>query len=254
MKKKSDTQVLQEVLKRFKLISEYSFYTEEPNKDDNLLLGNMDEADEEPADPNAAPPVDPAAGADPNAATAPAAGTDPNAIPPAPTDDSNTSAGAAPPPSAPAPDMGIDAMNDIPEDDAVDVDVTELVDSTEDAKHAADIASHKTSKLMQKFSDLEGKLDNMAALSNKIDAIEKEIVKRNPTPNEKLEMRSLDSGPFNIKLSDYWKDVEGYDTGSEPKEKEYVLTKDDVDGGFLDGEVKNSFNIPDDDEYEEEEI
>ena len=79
----------------------------------------------------------------------------------------------------------MDGMDGMSEDDAVDVDVTELVDSTEDAKHAADIASHKTSRLMQKFSDLEGKLDNMAALSSKIDAIEKEIVKRNPKRDQR---------------------------------------------------------------------
>ena len=266
MAKKADPKALQEALKRFKLLSEYSFYTEEPkDNDDNLILGNMDEADEEPAqDPNAAPAAAPA---------------DPNAAPAAPADDSNTSANTAPPATAApadpnaAPDFGAEAGPDAASDDAnqfggddmggdmdmpaedeVDVDVTQLVDSTKDAKQAAKVASHKTSKLMQKFDELEGKLDHMATITNKIDALEKEIIKRNPTPVEKLEMRSLDSGPFNVKLSDYWKDVDGYDTGVDKKPQEYVLTKDDVDGGFLDSQIKNSFNVPDDDEYEEEDV
>lgn len=245
--KKTNTKVLQEALQRFKLLSEYSFYTEEPNDTDNLILGNVDETDDEPVDPNSAP-------VDPNAAPA-----DPNAAPATPpVDDSNTAGAippATPPATPPAPDMGNDmSMDDeMPEEDEIDLDVTQLVDSTEDAKHSADVASHKTSKLMQKFSELEGKLDNMAAITNKIDALEREIVKRNPTSNEKLEMRSLDSAPFNIKLSDYWKDVDGYDTGSEPKEKEYILRKDDVDSEGIDTDIKQSFNIPDDD-YEEEDI
>ena len=117
--------------------------------------------------------------------------------------------------------------------------------------------------LLQKLADLESRVANMTDITNKIEGLEQEIIKRNPTPVEKLEMRSLHSYPFNQKLSDYWADKEGmYDVmGTSNKPKEYVLTKGDVDSTYSDASVKNSFSIPEnpyteDDlpDYEEEEI
>ena len=94
----------------------------------------------------------------------------------------------------------------------------------------------------------------MSAITNKIEDLEKEIVKRNPTPVEKLEMRSLSSYPFNQKLTDYWADKEGpYNVMGEKKKKEYVLTKDDVDAGYSEANIKKSFSSQDS-PYEEEEI
>ena len=269
MAKKINQQLLNEELKKFKRITEYTFYTEEPKTEDNLILGTVDEAGENgEEDLDFSQQGGPAA-ADPNASAMP---------PAAPTDDSkssNPNGQEQMPPAAPAapaqgPEAGADAgtddenlfgtgddMGDDMEtasgEDEVDIDVTELVDSTEGAKHSADKASHKASRLMQQFSKLAQKVDAMASISHKIDSLEKEIVKRNPTPVEKLEMRSLDSYPFNIKLNDYWKDVEGYDTGVNDKPKEYVLRKDDIDNTFASSQLKNSFNVKGD-EYEEEDI
>jgi len=93
----------------------------------------------------------------------------------------------------------------------------------------------------------------MDSIASKIDTLEKEIVKRNPTPVEKLEMRSMDSFPYNIKLTDYWKDVDGYDATGEQKPKEYILKKDDIDtGGVVDTSIKKTFDVPED--YEEEDV
>ena len=76
------------------------------------------------------------------------------------------------------------------------------------------------------------------------EVLEKEIIKRNPTPVEKLEMRSLDSFPFNQKLTDYWAEKEGpYDVMGNDKKKEYVLTKDDIDADFSPTNIKQSFNV-----------
>jgi len=270
MAKKINLELLREEINKFKRITEYTFYTEEPKTEDNLILGTVDEAGENGEEDLDFNPQGGPAAADPNA----------TAMPPAPTDDSKSSnpngqqqvppaAPATPPAQGPeagtdatsddenlfGTDDGMDGMDDMetaPDEDEVDIDVTELVDSTEDAKHSADKASHKASRLMQQFSKLAQKVDAMASISHKIDSLEKEIVKRNPTPVEKLEMRSLDSYPFNIKLNDYWKDVEGYDTGAD-KPKEYVLRKDDIDNTFASSQLKNSFNVKDN-EYEEEDI
>ena len=61
----------------------------------------------------------------------------------------------------------------------------------------------------------------MDQVINKIEDLEKEIEKRNPTPVEKLEMMSLDSFPYSVKLTDYWADKEGYDVNGEGRRRIY---------------------------------
>jgi hypothetical protein len=84
----------------------------------------------------------------------------------------------------------------------------------------------------------------MSTISNKIEDLEKEIERRNPTPVEKLEMRSLDSFPYNVKLSDFWAEKgDRYDTGAEPKEPtEYVLTQQDIDDSYSESDIEDSFD------------
>jgi len=144
------------------------------------------------------------------------------------------------------------------EEDSVELDVTELVKGTEEAKASADAANDsvnavngKMSDLMNMVNNLEKQLDGMSAISSKIDSLETELEKRAPTPEEKIEMRSLDSYPYNLKLTDFWKDKEGqYDIIDKEVDNEYVLTKDDVDD-YSEEEIKDTFNQ---NPYEEEEI
>jgi hypothetical protein len=84
----------------------------------------------------------------------------------------------------------------------------------------------------------------MDMITKKIDDLEHEVEKRNPTTVEKLEMRSLDSFPYNIKLSDFWAEKgERYDTGSEEKKpEEYVLTQQDVDNDYIESDIEDSFD------------
>jgi len=94
--------------------------------------------------------------------------------------------------------------------------------------------------------ELTSKLDNMDQIVNKIDELEQEIEKRNPTPVERLEMRSMDSFPYTVKLTDFWNNKDGYETGEE--EKEYVLTQKDVDYDYNEREVRDSFKPTDEEE------
>jgi len=60
-------------------------------------------------------------------------------------------------------------------------------------------------------------------------------------------MRSLDSFPYSLKLTDYWSEKEGnYDAmGNDKTEKadeEYVLTQDEVDSDYNPIEIKDSFS------------
>ena len=86
---------------------------------------------------------------------------------------------------------------------------------------------------------MESKLANMDQIVSKLNDLEAKVEKyRVKTPEEKLELRSLDSYPFNQKLTDFFEDKE---EDFEKTGKEYVLTSDDVDN-FTASDVKDSFN------------
>ena len=253
-KTKFNPQLLKEELNRFKLINEYSFYKEAQVEDDDLLLGGLDEADEEPEGADA---IANDLGVAPPDAAAPDVdfGGEPQAGDAAPAEDP-----AAPPAAeiAPEPPMapieGPVEEPEEPEGDEVELDVTDLVDSTDEAKSAADKASQNTQLLMKKLEDLESRIASMDAVSGKIEALEKEIIKRNPTNVEKLEMQSLHSGPYTQKLTDYWADKHGaYDVMGNDKKEEYILDKDTIDSDYSEGDIKQSFAVKPED-YEEEDI
>ena len=168
------------------------------------------------------------------------------------------------PPEGEAPEGG-DEMGDeefpeagseeLPEpeamEDEVELDVTELVQGTEEAKASSDRASQQIDILMGKFETLSQSLEKMTAINQKIDDLEHEIEKRNPTPQERLEMQSLNSFPYSLKLTDYWSEKEGnYDAmGGQKEDEEYVLTQDEVDRDYNAIEIKDSFVNPNEDEF-----
>lgn len=215
---------LSEALKRHNLLLEYNFYI--PRKDgDNMYkgeentLGEQDVPDAEVAAPEPTDlPTD-------VGVTPPAEPTTPTTDLPVPTD------------TEPTGDTGKE----------VEVDVTDIVKDTKETKDAVNSGNQKVDELLTKLSDLETKLSSMNDLVSKIEQLETEIEKRNPTPEEKLEMRSLDSFPYNLKLTDYWSEKEGaYNVMNNkkiapPEEKEYVLTQGDVEQDYNEGEVSDSF-------------
>jgi hypothetical protein len=136
------------------------------------------------------------------------------------------------------------AMEEMPSDEGeVEVDVTDIVDKAEEAKEEAAGASSKIDDLLGKFSELEEKLTGMDQIITKMDELEQEVKDRNPSPTEKLSMRSMDSFPYSVKLTDFWNDREGYDaTGEEDEEQEYTLTKKDIDDDYSEVDIRSSFN------------
>ena len=57
---------------------------------------------------------------------------------------------------------------------------------------------------MGKFEALQQSLGAIQTVKDEVTSIKKDIQAQKP--KEKLELRSLDSYPFNVKLTDYWND------------------------------------------------
>jgi hypothetical protein len=58
------------------------------------------------------------------------------------------------------------------------------------------------------------------------------------TPEEKLELRTLDSGPYNQKLSDFFQDKE--EEMEKSGKNEYVLTQSEIED-YSNSDIKKSF-------------
>ena len=207
---------LQEELNRYKAINRYG----------KTMI--MEQAAPE-ADAAAAPPADPMV--DPMA--------DPMAAP-------------APDMAAPAPDMGAAPA---PETDTTEeIDITDLVDMVKSVKRDFDEKQSDNTEVISKMDDvftklgdLEQKLAHMDQVMAKIDMLGSKVEEMKPsTPVEKLEMRSLDSYPFNEKPQEFFAHKQG--EMQQSGKNEYVLTKDDITN--YTPEINQSFNPEEEkDEY-----
>jgi hypothetical protein len=94
--------------------------------------------------------------------------------------------------------------------------------------------------IFTKLDDLEKKLQHMDSIMDKINSLETKFDRyREKTPEEKLMLRSLDSYPYNQKLTDFFDDKK--DEMEETGKNEYILTSDEVEN-FSPNEVKKTFN------------
>jgi len=214
-----DKKILEEI-QRYKNINQY--ITEQ-------------DAPPAPEDPAAALPPPPDAGAalpPPPGAPAPEAGAAPPPAPPA--------AGAPPQPVDVEADPDVEKVGDEKEK-REELEITDLVQSQQNVEKKQE---EYFENLFKHLEDLESKLGNMDSIVSKLNDLEAKVEKYRPkTPEEKLELRSLDSGPFNQKLSEFFEDKQG-DLEKAGK-NEYVLTSDEVEG-FSPNEIKKSFRNFDD--------
>jgi hypothetical protein len=179
-------------------------------------------------------------------ALAPEAGATP---PPPPAESGVT---PPPPPVAPTGSEPIDVEND-PDVEKIDdegnsdekkgdssdseeLDITELVTTQKDIQTKQD---DYFENLFGQLNKLESRLGEMDAIMNKLNALENKIEKyREKTPQEKLELRSYDSYPFNQKLSQFFDDKQ--EEMEKTGKNDYVLTADDVTDINV-NDIKSSF-------------
>ena len=204
---------LQEELNRYKAINKYG----------KTMIMEQD-----------APPVDPAL--DPALGAPADMAPDPNALP---------TADAAPMDAAPAPEM----------DSTEEVDITDLVNMVKSVKKDQEDSSGSNNEVITKMddvftklTDLEQKLAQMDQVMSKIDQLGATVEANKPkTEVERLEMRSLDSYPFNEKPQEFFAHKQGEMRAS--GKNEYILTKDEVENYPVEN-IKTSFNpSEEEDEY-----
>ena len=175
-------------------------------------------------------------------------------------------AGAPPPPEPsgatppPAPDsesqvIDVDADVDVEKIDdkgkseessndsgSEELDVTDLVDSQKNIETKQD---DYFKNLFSQLSNLESRLGEMDQIMSKLNTLEAKIEKyREKTPQEKLELRTYDSYPFNQKLSDFFTDKQ--EEMEKTGKHDYVLTSDQV-SDINQNDIKKSFQPTEDD-------
>jgi hypothetical protein len=166
--------------------------------------------------------------------------------PPPPGDVPPPPGGAPPPPSgegAPLPPAEPINVGEDPEVEKIEDETKEkkikVTDLVKGQKSVEEKQETYFENLFQHLDDLESKLANMDQIIDKLNSIETKIEKyRVKTPEEKMELRSLDSGPYNQKLSQFFQEKEGdfEDMGRE----QYIIRPDDVQN-YSQPDIKKSF-------------
>lgn len=125
-----------------------------------------------------------------------------------------------------------------------ELDITDLVTTQKDMSAKQE---EYMDSMMDRLNDLTSKLSDMDKILVKINSLEDKVEKyRQKSPEEKLQLRSLDSYPYNQKLTDFFMD-KGSDMEKTGK-NEYVLTSDEVES-YSDRDIKDSFDAPLEQEY-----
>lgn len=160
--------------------------------------------------------------------------------------------------------QGDDTGEDLGGEDEIEVDVSDIVDQQEALGGTIENVNQKLDDTINRLDDFADKIVDMSNnVINKLSSMEKEfkseMIKRAPTPNEQLMMRSMSSYPYNTKLSDYWKPApngedEYSNTITNPEESKYnmksgkakepetfTLKQKDIDNDFSSLDIKNSF-------------
>jgi len=282
-KKKIIDEAVNSYLQRFNSINSYveKYDKKKRINEFNFYSGGdvMDEAgEEEPATPNngggdpnanAAPPptggapqsqlpqegTPPPTPADPNVG-GDMGGMDMNADPNAMNADPNAMGAGGDPNAMPPVDDGTGGFEDIDVEQEGDnvLDITDLTSAQEETNNEVQQLDDKFNVFNQFAEKLTQAIEKIVTKAEEqdqeIQSVKDELIHRMPTPVEKLNIRSVDSFPFNVKIDDYWKERSkvgdkysiDFDNKNEtPETEEYILTDDDVNQ-INDEQIYQSFN------------
>lgn len=121
--------------------------------------------------------------------------------------------------------------------DTEELDITDLVNSQKSIENKQ---QEYFDMMFKQIENMQNKLNDMDQVFEKLNSMEEKIEKYRPkTAQEKLELRSLDSGPFNQKLSSFFDDKQ--EDMEKSGKNEYVLTSDEVEQ-IVPSEIKKTFD------------
>lgn len=129
-------------------------------------------------------------------------------------------------------DGNVDSMK--PDDEVIDVD--ELTNAQETAEVKIDGVNDKLQNMLTVMNKFIAAIDQN---DKKIDDLRAEFEKRNPSEEEKINIRSQASAPYSETPRDYWEkktDGSNYnvifnnDVDPDKEEREYVIRKSDING------------------------
>lgn len=148
-----------------------------------------------------------------------------------------------------------------PEEEEEVIDVEDITQAQEKTSSRVNKVGRNLDKVDDKIQDIMSMIQSITQMIDnnnaKISEFQKEFEKRNPTPVEQMNLRSLDSFPFNQNPKNYWEKkgtqpyvsgnrYEAYADNNEPvAKKEYVLTNKDIED-FNPNKIQDSFHISDD--------
>jgi len=214
-----DRKILEEI-RRVKFITNY--ITEQGAPEDPLAgLGGAPEPEDPLAGLGGAPAPDAGGAPAPDAGGAPA-----------------PDAGGAPEPIDIATDPDVEEVGkEGEEEEGEELDITDLVTAQKNIENKQE---EYFQNLFKQLEAMDSKLKEMDGMTNRLTSIEDKIEKYRPkTPQEKLELRSLDSGPFKQKLSDFF--VDKQQEMEQSGKNEYVLTTDEVKQ-YSPNQIEDTFN------------
>ena len=189
--------------------------------------------EQEATDLGADQPPLPLPGGDPGTEPAAEPGAD-SALPPPPLPPST---GDTPEVVDVTTDTEVEEIGGEGEGETEEVDITDLIDTQ---KTMSDKQEEYFNNLFSQLETLQSKLGEMDQLVQKLNDIETKVDNYKPkTPEEKLELRSLDSGPFKQKLSDFFEDK--MPEMEKSGKNEYVLTSDEIQN-YNSSDIENSFD------------
>jgi hypothetical protein len=149
----------------------------------------------------------------------------------------------------PADDTAIDGLDTQAEDGDVEVDVTDLVNSTKEmAAKADDIvqkiasSSEKIEAIINKVNSVEQNLQKMDSLVQQMDALTKQVeLMRPPTEEERRKVLAKDSYPFSVTQDEY---MSGNSTKTQTdleKRPDKMSMIDSLMNNYNEMDIKNSF-------------
>ncbi len=146
-------------------------------------------------------------------------------------------------------DAGVDPTAEAAPEGDVEVDVTELVNSTKEmAAKADDIvqkiasSSEKIEAIINKVNGVEQNLQKMDALVQQMDALAKQVeLMRPPTEEERRKVLAKDSYPFSVTQDEYMSG-DGVKTQTDlEKKSDKMSMMDSLMNNYNETDVKNSF-------------